>query len=172
MLPRMDGLALCRELRARADRQVPVLMLTARDTLPDKLAGFEAGTDDYLVKPFALRELEARLKALVQRGSGRRRLLAVDDLTLDTGTCIAYRDGRRLRLGRLRLELLKHLMEAAPNIVSIGELECALWGDDPPGSNALSVHIYALRRELERDDEPPLLHTVHGLGYRLGQPEA
>jgi DNA-binding response OmpR family regulator len=166
-LPRLDGLALCDRLRRQGERQTPVLMLTARDTLEDKLEGFESGADDYLIKPFELRELEARLAALLRRGRKRRRVLMVDDLELDLGTWMARRGERRLKLSRIRLELLKRLMEAAPDVVPSAELEHALWGEDPPESNALSAHVYALRREIHGEGERLLLETVHGLGYRL-----
>lgn len=166
-LPGLDGLALCDRLRRQGGRETPVLMLTARDTLGDKLEGFRTGADDYLVKPFDLQELEARLAALLRRGRRRRRVLVVDDLELDLGTWTARRGSRRLKLSRIRLELLRRLMEAAPDVVTTAELENTLWGEDPPESNALSTHVYALRRELQGEGERSLLATVHGVGYRL-----
>ncbi|MEM9293483.1 MAG: response regulator transcription factor [Acidobacteriota bacterium] len=168
MLPGLDGLEICRRLRQERAWETPVLMLTARDTLPDRLEGFEAGADDYLVKPFALRELAARLVALTHRGSARRRVLRVEDLELDTGTLIVTRQGRRLDLKPASLKLLRRLMEAAPEVLTREDLERALWTDEPPESAALNTHIYNLRRVIDRPFERALLHSVAGVGYRLG----
>ncbi|MEM7048782.1 MAG: response regulator transcription factor [Acidobacteriota bacterium] len=168
MLPGLDGLALCEKLRA-AERDVPVLMLTARDTLPDKLAGFQAGSDDYLVKPFALPELEARLLALMRRGRGEARTLRVDDLELDTGTLQVRRAGQPVNLNRTSLRLLEALLKSSPRVVPRADLEHALWGDDPPHSDALRSHVYSLRKLIDRPFDQPLLHTVPGIGYRLAK---
>ena len=167
-LPGIDGLEICRRLREERAWESPVLMLTARDTLPDKLDGFEAGADDYLVKPFALRELGARLEALQHRGAARRRVLRVEDLELDTAAHLARRDGRRLELKPTGFKLLRRLMEAAPGALSRDQLERDLWPDEPPDSAALNTHIYNLRKAVDRPFETPLLHTVAGIGYRLG----
>ena len=167
MIPGIDGLTLCRRLRKDAGNQVPVLMLTARDTLDDKLLGFEAGADDYLVKPFALEELKARLLAIVKREVGRRHYLAIADLELDLGTLIARRQGKVLTLSRMGARLLQELMQAFPNVVTRTELERKLWGEEPPESRSLRTHIYQLRQELDRPFTRPLLETVHGIGYKL-----
>ena len=168
-LPGMDGLTLCRRLREDAGCSVPILMLTARDTLPDKLAGFDAGTDDYLVKPFALQELEVRLRALVRRSHPsttmeRRR---VGDLELDAGTLEVTRGGQHIELNPTAFRVLEILMEASPRVVRRADLERQLWGDEPPDSDALRSHIYAIRRAIDRPFPTSMLRTVHGVGYRL-----
>ncbi|MEO1086722.1 MAG: response regulator transcription factor [Acidobacteriota bacterium] len=150
MLPGIDGLTLCRRLREDANQQVPILMLTARDTLEDKLSGFEVGTDDYLLKPFALEELEARLLAIGKRGVIRQRSLVVADLELDLGTLVARRQGKVLSLNRMGFRLLQELMQASPNVLTRGALEVRIWGEDPPDSRSLRTHIYQLRRILDR----------------------
>jgi len=168
MLPAMDGLTFCRKLRKDGKKRTPVLMLTARDTLEDKLAGFNAGSDDYLVKPFALEELEARVSALVRRTVEKSHpILCVADLELDTGSMQVNRGGVSIELNRACLKILSILMKAYPDMVERKELEHALWGDMPPGSDALRSHIYTLRRQIDRPFKVPLLSTVHGIGYRL-----
>ena len=167
MLPGIDGLTLCRRLREDANRTVPILMLTARDTLGDKLSGFEVGADDYLVKPFALEELLARILAITKRGGNRRRSLVVGDLELDLGTFTARRQGQVLDLNRMGMRLLQELMQASPNVLTKDELEGRIWGEEPPESGSLRTHIYHVRRILDRPFDHPLLETVHGIGYRL-----
>lgn len=170
MLPVMDGLTLCRKLREEAEKYTPVLMLTARDTLLDKLSGFDAGTDDYLVKPFALEELSARLHALVKRTvQNPQTLLRVDDIVINTGTMIVRREGQPIELNRVCLKILVRLMKAHPNVVLRRDLEHALWGDMPPGSDSLRSHIYTLRRKIDKPFSHPLLHTVHGIGFKIGK---
>jgi DNA-binding response OmpR family regulator len=174
-LPGLDGIDLCRRLRTDAQEFVPILMLTARDTERDKLAGFEVGTDDYMTKPFSSPELLARLHALVRRASGvsASRTLRVADLTLHLDTLIARRGDRRLDLTPSALRLLQHLMAASPRVVKRTEVERILWGDDPPdGDTALRGHIHALRQAVDREHELKLLHTVHGVGYRLAVDDA
>lgn len=168
MLPRMDGREVLRRLReARID--VPVLMLTARDELPDKIAGFRAGADDYLTKPFALPELEVRLEALVARatGRGRGRVLEVADLRLDLATLEATRAGQILRLYPACRKLLEVLMQCSPAAVSRERLEQALWDDDPPDGDVLRSHIHDLRRSIDGPFATKLLHTLPRVGYRL-----
>jgi DNA-binding response OmpR family regulator len=168
-LPGLDGLSLCRRLRATCRRDVPVLMLTARDTEADKLEGFEVGTDDYLTKPFSLMELLARLTALVRRVTGTKGLLEVADLTFDTRTCVIQRGARLIHLGPIGMRMLELLMRAAPNVVSRRQLERHVWGDDAPESDgALRVHILSIRNAVDAPGETKLLHNVHGVGYRLG----
>jgi DNA-binding response OmpR family regulator len=171
-LPGMDGLTLCRKLREEARSDTPVLMLTARDSLPDKLEGFESGADDYLVKPFALQELDARLRALTTRGRhSTPQLLRVADLELDPETFVVRRGGRRLELNRTCIRILEMLMSASPKVVRRAAIEHEIWGDDPPDSDALRSHIYSLRRTIDRPFDRPLLHTVHGVGFRLAAAE-
>ncbi len=167
-LPRLDGLELCRALRERAERHVPVLMLTARDTLDDKLAGFDSGADDYLTKPFALAELAARVEALSTRGRiGSDHRIFIGYLELDRRRRVAVRDGVELRLNPQIWTLLAALAEAYPAAVSRSELTRRLWGDDPPQSDALKSLVHLLRLSLDRPFGRPMLATVHGVGYRL-----
>ena len=172
MLPGMDGLTFCRKLRNEADKNTAVLMLTARDTLSDKLRGFDAGADDYLVKPFALEELAARIGVLARRKEqASDKQLCVSDLEVDIGKRQVQRAGRKIELNRVCLKILIMLMQAHPNVVTRKELENALWGDEPPGSDALRSHIYALRGAMDKPFEFSLLETVHGVGYRLVVPD-
>ena len=172
-LPGLDGLTLCKRLRQDARRTVPVLMLTARDTLRDKLAGFEAGADDYLLKPFALAELYVRVQALVRRAAGGHEILCVADLSFDPRTLIVRRGDQRLSLSPSELRLLERLMRASPGVVTRRDAERTLWGDDPPDSEAaLRGHIHALRQAVDKDFTPKLLHTIHGVGYRLAPDDA
>jgi DNA-binding response OmpR family regulator len=173
MLPGLDGLEVCRQLRETAKKATPVLMLTARDQLENKVAGFNAGADDYLVKPFALKELEVRLEALRRRatGSGGSRLLKVADLEFDLDAQTVRRGGRRLDLNPSLRTLLEVLMSNPHRVVRRSELEAALWGDDPPNADVLRAHISALRTAIDRPFDRKLLHTVHGTGYRLSDDE-
>jgi DNA-binding response OmpR family regulator len=171
MLPRMDGLTLCRKLREAGSKQTPVLMLTARDTLSDKLEGFDAGADDYLVKPFELEELAARIHALVRRSDPlEARILQVADLEVDIGKRQVHRAGRSIELNRACMKILTMLMQASPNVVHRKEIEHALWSDMPPGSDALRTHIYTLRRAIDKSFVNHLIHTIHGVGYKLVDP--
>ncbi len=168
MLPGLDGLELAARLREQSTLRTPILMLTARDTLQDKLDGFEAGGDDYLTKPFDLLELRARLKALARRAAGSSRVLAFDDLLYDTGTLVVRRGEVPIKLTRTGLRMLELLMRRAPEVVSRQEMERAIWGDEPPDSDAaLRVHVHGLRVALDRPFAVKLLHTVPGIGYRL-----
>ncbi|WP_366945130.1 response regulator transcription factor [Desulfoluna sp.] len=168
MLPGMDGLTLCTKLRQEGGKTTPVLMLTARDTLDDKLAGFHTGADDYLVKPFALEELAARVQALTRRLSrSEGSLLQVGNLTLDTATLKVHRQGQNIELNNTCLTLLKILLHASPQVVTRNELERALWGDTPPGSDALRTHMYTLRNKIDKPFASPLIHTLHGIGFRM-----
>lgn len=167
MLPGMDGISLCRKLRQEGERQVPVLMLTARDTLGDKLEGFDSGTDDYMVKPFALSELAARVSALSKRRLPIERSLKVGGLTMDLGSRQVTRQGQTLKLNKACTTLLKLLMENSPGLVTKKEMENALWGDTPPGSDVLRSHIYQLRKRVDKPFERPLIQTVHGVGLLL-----
>lgn len=169
MLPALDGLAVCRRLREDAKSDTPVLMLTARDRLDDKVEGFQSGADDYLVKPFALKELEIRLEALRRRSQSAvaSRVLKVGDLEFDPDTQVVRRAGRRLELNPSLRRLLGLLMANAHRVVRRDELEAALWGDDRPDADVLRAHIYALRSIVDKPFDAKLLHTIHGTGYRL-----
>lgn len=172
MLPRMDGPAVLRRLREEYASVVPVVMLTARDELPDKIAGFRAGADDYLTKPFALPELEVRLDALMARAHGRqrRRVLEVHDLRLDLSTLEVTRAGQLLHLYPACRKLLETLMQASPAAVMRQQLEHALWGDEPPDGDLLRSHIYELRRRVDGPFPVKLIQTLPRTGYRLAAP--
>ena len=170
MLPGMDGLSFCQKLRADANIETPVLMLTARDTLEDKLKGFKAGADDYLVKPFALQELHARLQALCNRSRRNTdNLLSVGDLTMNRATLQVHRAGRRVDLNPAGMKILQRLMEVAPSVVARGDLETLLWADEQPDGDALRSHVYKLRQAVDRPFDSPLIHTVHRIGYRIAE---
>jgi len=168
-LPGADGFVVCRKVREEARRDTPILMLTARDTLEDKITGLEAGADDYLVKPFEIRELEVRMRSLVRRhrGATARESYRVGDLTLDLSTLQVTRSGRPLVVTPIGLRLLTVLMRASPRVVSRTDLEREVWGDVPPDSDALRSHLYNLRKAIDRPFDHPLLHTVSARGYRL-----
>ena len=169
-LPRLDGLELCRRLRAQRGSGPLVLMLTARDTLDDKLEGFAAGADDYLVKPFEAAELLVRLQALARRSTRpESETLVVDDLRYDLGSLRVERAGRLLTLNRVGLRILRELMGASPRVVTREQLERALWDGFSPESSVLRTHIYALRKAIDVEGLAPLLHTVRGIGYRLAR---
>lgn len=169
MLPGMDGLTLCRRLRDEGRKRTPVLILTARGALDDKVAGFDCGADDYVVKPFELRELELRLHALARRAKGDAglRRLRVADLEFDLDTLTLRRDRQLLELPAIPLRILELLMKRSPQVVWRREVEHAVWGDSPPDSDALRVHIHTLRSAIDGAGRVPLLHTLRGVGYRL-----
>jgi DNA-binding response OmpR family regulator len=168
-LPGIEGTKLCRKLRDEAHLDTPVLMLTARDTLDDKLRGFECGADDYLVKPFALKEVEARLTALHRRTSGRvtSRLLSAGALTLDPRTLSIRFAGKEVRLPPKCIRLLEVMMADPGRVFSRTELENAVWGDTHETSDTLRSHMHLLRRALDDAGGYDPIETVHGLGYRL-----
>jgi DNA-binding response OmpR family regulator len=169
MLPGLDGPEVMRRLRQEHGRDTPVIMLTARDDLPDKIAGFRAGADDYLTKPFALPELEVRLEALAARAGGRsrKRVLEVADLRLDLSTLEATRAGRHLHLFPAGRKLLEVLMQASPAAVTRERLEYALWGDQPPDGDMLRSHVYELRRSVDAPFQAKLIQTLPRVGYRI-----
>ena len=170
MLPGIDGFQICRRLREDARLDVPVIMLTARDTLDDRIRGFGTGADDYLVKPFALSELHARIQAVLRRArGGRSHELRVGDLSFDVETLQVRRAGRTLKPHPFGLKLLEILMRKSPAVVRREELERELWGDDCPDSDSLRSHIHQLRQVVDKPFGSPLLHTVHGIGYRLAE---
>lgn len=167
-LPGMDGFALCAALRDRAHIATPILMLTSRSGIEDRITGLDRGADDYLPKPFAVEELLARLRAMTRRGRpvlGNR--LRVADLELDLETKTATREGKTIALAPIHIKILAMLMRDAPNLVSRAKLEADIWGDEPPDSDALRAHIYALRSAIDKPFGAKLLQTVPKLGYRL-----
>jgi len=169
-LPGMDGITLCRKLREQAHNDTPVLMLTARDTLQDTLNGFSGGTDDYLVKPFALKEVEARLLALHKRRAGRvsHQELTVGDLLFDPRSLTARFCGQELKLPPKCIRLLEAFMSDPDRVFSRKELETAVWGGEQETSDTLRSHMHVLRRELQRAGGYDPIRTLHGIGYRLG----
>ncbi|AMX02301.1 response regulator transcription factor [Microbulbifer thermotolerans] len=168
-LPRMDGLTLCQKLREQGD-DTPVLMLTARDQLDDKLQGFGAGSDDYLVKPFELQELVVRVQALSRRRSGETQKLGCGGLEMNLRERTVQRDGQLLKLSPTGWQLLEKLLRAAPAPVSREALMDAVWGEDHPDSNSLKVHIFNLRKAIDGPFPVPLLHTINGVGFALRPP--
>ena len=166
-LPRLDGLDLCKTLRD-AGHGVPVLMLTARDTLDDKLRGYAHGADDYMVKPFAMRELEARIRVLHRGIAGSARKTASDaPITYDAATMIATREGRKVPLTRLQGRLLDVLLAESPKIVPHEKLLRAAWGAEAGEMAALHTQMYELRALLDKPFDTPLIRSVRGVGYRI-----
>ncbi len=169
-MPRLDGLEVCRRLRAAGDR-TPVLMLTARDAIDDRVDGLDAGADDYLVKPFALRELQARLRALLRRLDTGGPALAFGDLVLDSSAHEVHRGTRRIELSRTEFTLLELFLQHPRQVLTRSTLFERVWGYDfGATSNALGVYIGYLRRKTEAGGERRLLHTVRGVGYVLREP--
>ena len=170
MMPGIDGLTVCQKLRKEYGVNTPVIMLTARDQLDDKLTGFRAGADDYLVKPFSVMELEVRLEALVKRSQGMPvRELVVADLEFDTQSLESRRAGQKLELNPIQRKLLSYLLANTHRVVPRHELEVYIWGEDIPDRDVLRTHIYNLRNIIDKPFEQKLLHTVHGSGYRLAE---
>jgi DNA-binding response OmpR family regulator len=176
MLPGLDGMSLCKELRERHQVATPIIMMTARDELSDKLEGFESGADDYLIKPFDLPELVARIRSLVRRQQGRisSTVLTVGELTLDAGSRMVTRQNLRVMLTPAGFEILSMLMQHSPNVVSRETLERQLWGENPPASDSFRSQLYKLRKILDKPFDTPMIETVQGAGYRLvpGPPPA
>jgi two-component system, OmpR family, response regulator MprA len=170
LMPELDGLEVCRRLRAASDR-TPVLMLTARSEVEDRVAGLDAGADDYLGKPFALDELLARVRALLRRAPGSEQPVGFADLVLDPASREVSRDGRDIELTRTEFALLELFLRNPRRVLSRSEILLAVWGYDfGPTSNSLDVYIGYLRRKTEAGGEPRLLQTVRGVGYVLREP--
>ncbi|WP_166359509.1 response regulator transcription factor [Pseudomonas akapageensis] len=170
MLPGIDGNQICHSLRQHSKSEVAIVMLSARDQLNDRLTGFNVGADDYITKPFAMSELLARIKAVVSRRVRKGgRILEVGDLRFDLDTLEVSRSGTLLKLNPTNMKLLEVLMRKSPHVVQRRELEEALWGRDLPSSDSLRSNIHMMRRTIDKSFEKPLLHTVHGLGYKLCQ---
>jgi len=168
MLPKLSGMEVCQRLREQRIN-TPVLMLTARDQLADKVEGFETGADDYLVKPFDMEELVARIKSLLRRSRGEVSAseYRVADLVFDTGSLEVSRAGQRLEVSPTGLRILRILMRESPKVVTRETLEQELWGDLLPDSDTLRSHVYNLRREIDRPFDEKLLHTLPGIGFKL-----
>jgi two-component system, OmpR family, manganese sensing response regulator len=173
MLPHQSGLELCQQLRSQG-KTTPVLFLTAKDTLDDRVMGLDAGADDYLVKPFELRELLARVRALLRRSMATETnapiRLPVASLELDAENQLAYRNGRLIELSEKETQLLDYFMRHSGQLLTHGEIYQQLWQDEEqPSSNVLAALVRLLRRKIEAPGEAPLIHTVYGKGYRFGE---
>jgi two-component system, OmpR family, manganese sensing response regulator len=172
MLPHLTGLQICQQLRDRGDL-TPVLFLTAKDTLDDRVIGLDAGADDYLVKPFELRELLARVRALLRRGqisdpARTQSKLHLDDLELDLDNQLAYLNGRSIELSEKETQLLGYLMQHPGQVLTHSQIQSYLWGENSPNSNVLAALVRLLRRKIEVKGSPELIQTVYGKGYRIG----
>ncbi|MEQ9620879.1 two-component system response regulator RppA [Coleofasciculus chthonoplastes] len=173
MLPHQSGLELCQHLRSQG-KTTPVLFLTAKDTLDDRVMGLDAGADDYLVKPFELRELLARVRALLRRSTATETnapvRLRVASLELDVENQLAYRNGRLIELSEKETQLLDYFMRHSGQLLTHGEIYQQLWQDEEqPSSNVLAALVRLLRRKIEAPGEAPFIHTVYGKGYRFGE---
>lgn len=170
-MPKMDGLTLCDKIRAHFYLTVPVIMLTARDQLSDKLLGFDQGADDYLIKPFDLPELEARIISLIRRNRNKGLLdnqqLNVADLQYDLATQQVTRQGISIELTPTAMGILRILMRESPNVVKRIDLEKELWGECLPDTDALRSHLYNLRKAVDKPFQEKLIHTLPGLGFKL-----
>lgn len=173
MLPGIDGITLCKKLRMEAGKSTPILMITARDSLDDKIVGLEAGADDYLVKPAELREVELRLRVLLRRGSEntKKQKLIVEDLTLDPNAFKVQRADMVIQLPPIPYKILELLMAQSPQVVSRDDIERAIWADARPDSDSLRAHWHMLRELVDKPFERKLLHTVRGFGYQLRSPD-
>lgn len=168
-LPDVDGLTVCKTLRANGDK-TPILMLTARDSIDDRVTGLEVGADDYLIKPFSLRELNARVQALVRRAYGDSEMkLRVGDLTFDLSTTQVNRAGKPIKLNPTCLTILKELMIRSPAIVNRSRLEAQVWGGGAPDSDSLRANIYLLRQAIDKAFDKKLIHTHPGLGWSINE---
>ena len=176
MLPGMDGITLCRKLREEGGKDTPTLIITARDSLDDKIAGLEAGADDYLVKPAELREVELRLRVLLRRGGDylqrqKKKKLVVDDLSLDPFTCSVRRGEQVIELPPIPYKILEMLMVRSPQVVSRKDIEHVVWGECCPDSDSLRAHMHLLRNIIDRPFQRKLLRTLRGFGYQVVSPD-
>ena len=173
MLPHLTGLQICQQLRDRSD-STPVLFLTAKDTLDDRVLGLDAGADDYIVKPFELRELLARVRALLRRvqvvdPDPTPMKLQIENLELDLDNQLVYLDGQTIELSEKETQLLGYLMQHAGQVLTHKQIQAHLWGENnPPNSNVLAALVRLLRRKIEIKGSPELIQTVYGKGYRIG----
>jgi DNA-binding response OmpR family regulator len=174
-LPGMDGITLCRKLREEGGKETPVLMITARDSLDDKIAGLEAGADDYLVKPAELREIELRLRVLLRRSGDytqKQKKMSVEDLSLDPLTCSVKRGEKAIDLPPIPYKILETLMARSPQVVNREDIEHIVWGEGRPDSDSLRAHVHLLRELIDKPFERKLLRTLRGFGYQLVSPDA
>lgn len=169
-LPKMNGLEVAERIRSQGI-DVPILMLTARDTLDDKLTGFSKGADDYLVKPFAMEELIVRAQVLSKRRSGQVTKLVIEELELDLREKTVRRDSGLIKLSPIGIKLLECLMRESPNPVSREKLMQAVWGDEQPDTNSLKVHMFNLRKAVDGNKKHKLIHTIKGHGFALKRGE-
>lgn len=168
-LPGASGLQICRTIRQQLFLETPVLMLTAKDTLEDKIKGFEHGADDYLVKPFEMAELLMRVRALLKRKFGKvvQAKRQLGDLVFDTKAMRVTREGQEIKLSPIGFSILEILLRESPNLVSRSQIEHELWGDDLPDSDALRSHLYTLRKALDKPFHQEMIQTIKGRGVRI-----
>lgn len=173
MLPGIDGFEICEKIRKEAKSDVPIIMLTARDQISDKLKGFDNGADDYLAKPFNPDELVARLQSMVRRHRGEfdSKALKVGDLVYDMGTMEVLRGNQKIKVSPTGLQILKILMQKSPEVVSKEQLAQQLWGDLVPDSDVLRSHLYILRKTIDKPFDKQLLHTIPGVGVKIAESE-
>ncbi|EDP60673.1 response regulator transcription factor [Vibrio sp. AND4] len=168
MMPKLDGISTVETLRQELLCGTPILILSAKDTLDDKVAAFNAGGDDFLMKPFAMQELSLRVRALANRGPRQDiGTLEFADISLNASTDEVSRMGKHIKLSRIQTQILKLLLKRAPSVVSRTEVTEKVWGDEPPSSDALRSHIYGLRTAIDKGFDNSRLETIHGQGYRL-----
>lgn len=174
MLPGIDGISICHRLRNELMRRTPVVMLTAKNDVEVKVSAFDLGADDYIVKPVALREMEARIRALIRRanGDGDNSVLAVGDLRFDTGTMRIERAGTAIAMPPVPMRILALLMRHSPNVVHQQTLFREIWGEEAGDRHAMVVHMHALRNLVDKPFEQQLIHTVRGFGYRIAADHA
>lgn len=171
MLPAMTGLQVCQKLRKEARDDTPIIMLTARDTVGDKIAGLESGADDYLIKPFSIQELDARIQALIRRHHGEvtQEVLQLDDLIVDTAQHSVEREGQSLKVTPIGFKILVCLLRAHPNLVTRRQIEKAVWGRALGDSETLRSHMYSLRKVVDKPFEKTLIQTIPGRGYQMSE---
>ena len=169
MLPGIDGITLCKRMRHELLKRTPVVMLTAKDDVDVKISAFDFGADDYIVKPVALRELEARIRALIRRAGNEvdNSMLVVGDLRFDTGTMKIERAGKPISMPPVPTRILALLMKHSPNVVHQQSIYREIWGDEPGDKHSMVVHMHALRNQVDKPFSQQLIHTVRGFGYRI-----
>ncbi len=168
MLPDIGGLDLCEKIRLESNNNIPILMLTARDSLEDKIKGFESGTDDYLTKPFELEEVAMRCIALSKRRDlNQSNSITIGDLVIDSSKQVVTRESKHINLSVTDFNILLELVKAFPSAISRNELTKKVWADDFPDSDALRSHIYTLRKAVDKPFAYPMIKTIHGVGFRL-----
>lgn len=174
MLPGVDGLTICSRIRQQLRSKVPVVMLTAKDEVDTKIAAFDIGADDYVVKPASLREIEARIRALIRRAGSKSDsdLLVIGDLRMDVGTMKIERASQAIVLPPVPTRILMLLMRRSPNVVHRLAIHREIWGEEPGDNHALIVHMHALRNAVDKPFERQLIHTVRGFGYRIAHEQS